>query len=394
MRIVMVSNNYTPYSGGVVNSINAIIPVLQAAGHEVTLITLQFLDDHSDDPPWVIRVPCCIRFKYRQNHMAIPWRSDYYVEQEIAKLAPDIVHSHHPFLLGNSARKVAKKMGILIVFTYHTVYEKYAHYVPLPAWLSMPIIKKLVRNYCVRVDGIIAPSRAIYEYMQGFGIQKPCVIIPSGILPIFIGPDPWVGKKKVADEPFTLLTVGRFVPEKNMPVLLDLFSQLDQSHFTFTLVGYGSEFERIRSYAYTILKLSPDRVRFIYKPEKTVLAREYRAADLFLFSSTTDTQGLVLAEAMAAGTPVLAVDGPGQRDIVRDGFNGFLVSSFDQMRNKIELLAGNQVLHAQLCAHAHETAREYYPKQMAAKLCEFYKFLGLNFMRLPFLCGWLFSYFL
>jgi glycosyltransferase involved in cell wall biosynthesis len=372
----MVSNNYTPYSGGVVSALDAMIPALQEAGHEVTLITIQFLNNHADDPSWVVRLPTCMRFFYKKNHIAIPWRPDHYMEQEIARLAPDIIHSHHPFLLGKSALKAAKKLGIPLVFTYHTMYERYAHYVPFPQIITVPIIKNLARNYCAQVNGVIIPSHAIAEYVQSqldsvTSKQMSYAIIPSGLLPVFISSEP-CNKKRISGEPFRLLTVGRFVPEKNMSVLLDLFSQLDQSRFSFTLIGYGLEFEHLRAYAYQKLNLSPVQVHFIFKPEKVVLAQEYRAADLFLFSSTTDTQGLVLAEAMAAGTSVIAFDGPGQRDIVRDGVNGFLVASATQMREKIERIAQDPGLRERLGVGAQETARSYYPEQTVSRLSLFY----------------------
>lgn len=371
MRIVMVSNNYTPYSGGVVSSLNAVIPALHAAGHTVTLITLSFLDDHTDDPPWVVRVPHVAEFMYKKNHMSIPWRSDNFVLQEIAKLAPDIIHSQHPFLLGNSALKAAQKLKIPLVFTYHTMYEKYAHYLPFPEQLGAPVIEQLVQHYCAQVDGIIYPSRAIQDLVSVRNACTPCAVIPSGLLPVFI-PARLSVQKKALGQVFKLLSVGRFVKEKNMLSLLDVYARLDQARFCFTLIGYGPEFEPTQRYAYEHLGLSPDRVRFMHKPEKTALAHEYRAADLFLFSSTTDTQGLVLAEAMAAGTPVIAFDGPGQRDIVHDGVNGFLVANLAQMREKIESVAQDPSLHARFCSGAHHTALAYYPPHTAARLASFY----------------------
>jgi len=350
MRIVMVSNNYTPYSGGVVSALDAIIPALHAAGHDVTLITLSFLDNHADDPSWVVRVPHVGQWLYKKNHIAIPWRSDYHVLRTIKKIAPDIIHSHHPFLLGNCARKAAHELKIPLAFTYHTVYEQHAQYLPVPVWLGAPCIKKVVQDYCAQADGIITPSKAVHAHVQR---QLPaetclCVVIPSGLLPVFIPSGAFAPKKRHAQEPFKLLTVGRFVPEKNMRGLLDLFAQLDQQRFRFTLIGYGSEFDAVASYAYDTLGLSSDAVRFMHKPEKTLIAAQYREADLFLFGSTKDTQGLVLAESMAAGTPVIACDGPGQRDSVRQGINGFLVNSIEEMREKIMLLAGNPELHGAL----------------------------------------------
>src|SRR5688572_25186753 len=120
MIIFFITNNYTPYSGGVVHAINATVKGLQDQGHIVFIITLTFLPNHSNDPECFIRLSCPIRFSYKNNHMALPWRPNYQLEQLIKKYKPDIFHIHHPFLLGKSALYVARKNKIPCIFTYHT----------------------------------------------------------------------------------------------------------------------------------------------------------------------------------------------------------------------------------------------------------------------------------
>ncbi len=375
MRIIMVSNNYTPYSGGVVSALDALIPALQAAGHEVTLITLSFLQDHSDDPSWVVRVPHIGQWMYKENHIAIPWGADSFVLDFIKKSAPAIIHAHHPFLLGSSALKVARELGLPLVFTYHTLYEQQVHYIPVPEWLGAPCIQKMVQSYCAQVDGIIAPSSTVQKYIQQLLLPNDvvCEVIPSCLLSIFMKQKTFTPKEKVAGDPFKLVTVGRFVLGKNMRQLLDLFARLDQKNFSFTLIGYGSEFEETKRYAYDHLGLSPSVVSFIHKPEKAIIAQHYRAADLFLFGSTKDTQGLVLAESMASGTPIVAFDGPGQRDSVRPGVNGFLVNSVEQMREKIMQIAHDPQLHETLQKGAFLMAQAYRPEVIVDRLSSFYQ---------------------
>jgi len=129
----------------------------------------------------------------------------------------------------------------------------------------------------------------------------------------------------------------------------------------------------LRSHAFDTLQLSRDRVQFVHKPPKKKLVRLYQDADLFVFSSQTDTQGLVLAEAMAAGTPVVALDGPGQRDIIANGKNGFLVENADQMLQKIILIAQSPDEHVRMQKHARQTARKYDPKLMLEQLLGVYE---------------------
>ncbi len=343
MRILFVTNNYTPYAGGVVSSINATVKELKKQGHHVTLVTLDFLGTQHNDPAWVKRIPSLLRFRYKKNHMAVPWRPKQYLKKVITQLKPDVVHVHHPFLLGPMAVAIAQKMGIKTVFTYHAVYEEYTHYVPLPQFLVKPIVRQLVLRFCKKVDQIIVPSSGIKKYLHTHYIDN-ITIIPSGLKEQFTQ-QPFIQKK--LEKPYQLLYVGRFVKEKNVPVLLDVMAHLPEEYHL-TLVGYGAYFDYLQSYAFKKLKLSAERVRFIIKPDQAQLIELYRSAHLFLFPSQTDTQGLVLAEAMACSMPIIALDGPGQRDSIEQGENGFIVASKDLMVEKIQKIFANQKMYDRL----------------------------------------------
>lgn len=370
LRIVFVTNNYTPYSGGVVSSINATAAQLRALGHTVFIVTLNFLGDDHDDPSHVFRVPTSARFMYKNNHMAVPLRADYHVKHFIEQCEADIVHSHHPVLLGSSALKAARELGLPCVFTYHTLYEKYTHYVPLPDAVVRPVVQATVKSYCDSVDHIVAPSSFVHEHIKASEVTTPVSIVPSPLQKMFMPSVTFAPRR--ANKPFQLLFVSRFAKEKNIPLLLQMFAQLPQDTFALTLIGYGPEYEALRSYAYDELRLAPSAVQFIRKPARKVIAHWYRTADCFVFSSTTETQGLVLAEAMAGGLPVIAVDGPGQRDIVVRGENGFIVDDAQVMREMVTRIAGDSTLHAKLQRGAWKTAQEYAPSCLVKKLCACY----------------------
>ncbi|MFC1842798.1 glycosyltransferase, partial [Candidatus Dependentiae bacterium] len=326
LNIAIVTNNYTPYSGGVVSSIDSFVNELHKQGHKAFIITLDFLGAEHKDPYYVIRIPSTYRFMYKNNHMGIPTSKTKKLEHIIQMLNPDIIHTQHPFFICNAALKIAKKLNIPTVFTYHTIYERYLHYIPVPQFISKPIVKKMVLSFCKKVDRIIVPSSYIKNYLEKNNIETKTEKIPSGILPIFI-------KDKLCNiqkQGFNLILVSRFVKEKNIEFLLRLFAKLikkyPEKNFAFTLIGYGNEYENIKKYAYKKLKLK-NSVTFIHRPQKQTIADLYLQSDLFLFSSTSDTQGLVLAEAMGCGCPVVSLDGPGQRDIIKNGQNGFLCNT-------------------------------------------------------------------
>jgi 1,2-diacylglycerol 3-alpha-glucosyltransferase len=370
MRIFFVTNNYTPYSGGVTQSIIAETDALRGQGHEVFVITLDFLGKKTEPQKDVIHVPCPIRFMYKKNYMAIPWRSTHIIKKLLQQYKPDIVHVHHPFLLGVSALHAAHAYNIPCVFTYHTIYEDYAHYVPLPQRLTKKLIHAMVTHFCKSVDGIIAPSSAIKEYLIQQNILKPITVIPSPLRAMFLTQhEP---KKALAHKnTFNLLVVSRFVPEKNIPFVFEVFKQLP-ANFNLTLVGYGNQYNAIQNLAFNTLQLPHDRVRFIYKPTQDELLNQYRNADLFIFSSQTDTQGIVLAESMSQGVPVIAIDGPGQRDIIIDGYNGFIITNAQDAATKIINIADDETLHKKLISGAITTARNYHADIVIQKLLEFY----------------------
>lgn len=368
LSIVLVTNNYTPYQGGVVSSIKQQMKVLQELGHSVHLITLDF-NPHLPAEQQVIRIFSPVRFHYKQNPMAIPWLPTYTIQKLIKQINPDIIHTHHPFLLGNAALKVAKKNSIPIVFTYHTLYHHYLHYIPLPHQVSNLLVEKQVTFFCRSVDGIIAPSTAIKELLEQKKYTTPARIIPSAVAPIFFKKK----EKSNLESPIKLLTVSRFTKEKNLYFLLDVMAILNHHNYNLTLIGYGAEYNRLQEYAYSIKRLHIDRVRFVICPPEKQLAHAYQTHDIFLFSSTTDTQGIVIGEAMASGMPVIAIDGPGQRDMIQHGINGYLVKNKQEMVNAIEYVNNNQNVFQQLQHHAYQTAQRLLPNSVINQLCDFYQ---------------------
>ncbi len=370
-RILFVTNNYTPYTGGVVSSIQSSTRELQKRGHIVHIVTLDFAQAENNDPDFVTRILCPVKFRYKTNPMAAPWRPTHNLLQIAKKVKPDILHVHHPFLLGSSAVHVAKKLDIPIVFTYHTLYEYYAHYIPLPLRITQWALKKIVPAFCANVNGIIAPSNAIKSILDESKIHKPIIILPSSIQEPFLPADSF--SPKPAHKPFRLLHVGRFVKEKNVPFILDLMKDLPAPDYELTMIGYGELFEELQTYAFKTVRLSPEQIKFIHKPDKNSIAAAYKDADLFLFSSFSDTQAIVLAESMASGTPVLALDGPGQRDIIVQGNNGFIAHDAREMIAYISQIARDKSFHETLQYNAWHASQRYTPDHITEKLLAFYE---------------------
>lgn len=368
LKIAIVTNNYTPYCGGLVSSINSFANQLIQFGHEVLIITLDFLGNKNNTETNVKRIYCPIRFMYKKNHMAIPWEYEKSVFNLLEEFSPDIIHSQHPFLLGVAALKASKILSIPIIFTYHTKYEDYSHYVPLPEIISKPIIKQLALSYSNSVDGIIAPSKSILDYLHNNNVFKKTEVIPSGIQKVYLQES----LSLKVNKKFELLTVSRFVKEKNIEFLLEIFSKLDQSKFKLTLIGFGSHLDFLRDYTFKKLKISTENVKFIIKPSKDLISEYYKKSDLFIFSSFSETQGLVLAEAMSGGCPVVALNASGVCDIIKNEFNGFLVNSNYEMIDKINFLSNNSSFYIEMQKNAWQSSKDYSTEKLTNKLIDFY----------------------
>lgn len=368
MRILHISNNYTPYCAGLVSSLNALLPALQHQGHTIRLLTIDFLGDHHDDPEYVVRIASVAKGMYRTYHLAVPWRMRNFVARQVNEFEPDIIHVHHPFLLGMAGLYIAQVVTIPIVFTYHSQYQAYAYLVPFAQSLTQTLIKKRVNHFCNEVNALVVPSGSIEQMLKHECVVRPMRVIPSPIQSHFIDTTRTI--KENIHAPLRLLLVSRLVPEKNIEWLLHMLSKLDIS-YSLTIAGFGILYEPLQKY---VKELGiTNNVIFVEKPDRQTLINLYQNCDLFVFSSLSDTQALVLAEAMSFGTPVVALDGPGQRDIIHNGVNGFLAHNADQMVDCITRIQSDTQLFKQLSAGALETSRYYHPDQIARELTSYYK---------------------
>lgn len=370
LKILFITNNYTPYAGGIVSSIQAAACELRLQGHMPFVATLDFLGAQHADPAHVFRVHCPMKFMHNSNHMAIPWRAPKQLANIMKEIQPDIVHVQHPFLLGVAGLASARALRIPVVFTYHTMYEKYAHYVPFFGELAAPFILRKVLKFCAQVDGIVVPSNGMQEMLQAQSIAVPMAVIPSGVRSQFLDSQRDFSVP-MAHEPFRLLYVGRLTKEKNIPFLLDMFAKLPHGKYSLTLVGYGAEANAYKKHAFEKLRLDPLLVQFIEQPNN--LVELYAQSDLFVFSSQTDTQGIVLAESLSQGTPIVALDGCGQRDAIIEGQNGYIVQNQLAMIATIERIAADPEMHAALCRGARESAARYAPGIVIDRLINFYR---------------------
>lgn len=330
MQIVMMTNTYLPMVGGVSRSVAGFTEACRAAGHQVLVVAPTF----PDQPPseeGVVRLPAIQRFHGSEFSVGLPLPGTLLPMLE--RFRPDIIHAHHPFLLGDTALRSAAHFNVPAVFTHHTMYEQYTHYLPGDSPAMRQFAAALATEFANLCDHVIAPSRSIADILRSRGVRVPITAIATGIaFERFSAGQGSRGRAACGVPPGARVVghVGRLAVEKNLPFLAGAVARVLQAQpdAWFLVVGSGPAAAEVRLAC--LAAGVDDRLRLTGTLDNQELADAYAAMDVFAFASLSETQGLVLAEAMASGTPVAAIDAPGARDVVVDGMNGRLLAEPDE----------------------------------------------------------------
>jgi 1,2-diacylglycerol 3-alpha-glucosyltransferase len=329
MNICMFTNTYLPHVGGVARSVATFAEDLCRLGHRVLVIAPTFSEhtDSAGEHYEVLRLPAIQNFNGSDFSYRIPL--PFVIKDKIDQFAPEVIHSHHPYLLGDAAIRAARTHDLPLVFTHHTLYEQYTHYVPLDSETLQHFVIELSTEYANLCTKVVAPSLSVARLLRKRGVETPIEEIPTGVDIQFFTKGKGEKIRQAYGIPQDALVighVGRLAPEKNLGFLaasVALFLESNREAF-FVVAGSGpskSEIQKIfadRSLSEQLLMLG------IVTGQD--LADVYQAMDLFVFSSKSETQGMVLTEAMAASTPVIALDASGAREVVEDGRNGLLLA--------------------------------------------------------------------
>ncbi len=379
MKICMLTNTYLPHVGGVARSVSTFADEYRRMNHEVLVVAPTF-----EGPPLpkhqaaiVERVPAIQKFNGSDFSVSLPLAGG--LSDRIDQFAADIVHAHHPFLLGDTALRIGAKKNVPVVFTHHTRYEDYTHYVPFdsPALKEMAI--NLSTEFANLCDGVIAPSESIAQLIRRRGVKVPIAVVPTGIdVKAIASGDRARARRKfgLSRSAFVVGHVGRLALEKNLAYLTKAVAQFlrRRPDARFLVVGGGPAEEKMKQ----LCAEAGVQFQLILAGSQTgqALYDAYAAMDVFAFASHTETQGLVLAEAMAAGLPAVALNAPGVREVVRTRTNGYLLparASAATFASHLARLASNPPLRRRLARGARATAREFARERTAQAALEFYE---------------------
>ncbi|MDR2431238.1 MAG: glycosyltransferase [Candidatus Margulisbacteria bacterium] len=375
MRIGMFTDTYTPQINGVVTSINSFVDELKKLGHDVFIFAPELKG--SVEHPNVFYFKS---FKYPPlpEHQLAYSLSGHFKTFKDLKL--DIVHSHTPFSLGLLALFLAKQYRLPLVHTYHTLFAEYVHYVPtalgrkIGVWLST----NASRRYCHSCELTIVPSEAMRQELQKYGVTSEIDVIPTGVGAYFRengDPQAILKKHHIPGNTDIIAYAGRLAKEKNIEFLLQMYKEIlkVRKDILFAVIGDGPHRAQIEKLAAELGLL--DKILFTgYIADKTELAGWYKAAKVFVFASLTETQGLVILEAMSAGTPVVAVDAMGIADIIRANVGG-LASKADVSEFSLKLmrLLSNNELRQKKSGEASQLAQKLSMANLTGRLVANYQ---------------------
>jgi glycosyltransferase involved in cell wall biosynthesis len=376
MKILMVSDVYFPRINGVSTSIITFRQELLRLGHQVMLIAPDY-GQPSADEQGILRIPACrLPFDPEDRFM----QAKRILKQRDTLRQFDIVHIQTPFIAHYIGVKLAKDLQIPRFETYHTFFEEYfAHYIPLmPNRILRSAARFFSRRQCNNLDGVIVPSQAMYEVLKDYGVKTPMRIIPTGIDPRqFRNGKGHRFRARYGISPTrpTLVHVGRIAFEKNIDFLLYVVEKLKQRFPDILLImaGEGPALPHLRQLAER-LGISTNTLFVGYLPRETTLLDCYQAGDVFVFASRTETQGLVLLEAMSLGVAVVSTAVMGTRSLL-DANCGALVAEekVDDFAAKVAQLLENIPLRQKLAKAGKAYARHWGTERPAQQLLVFYR---------------------
>lgn len=385
MRIGMFSDSYTPYISGVVRSIQTLRQGIEQAGHEVYVFGPRYPTlAPGDDDDRVIRFPSIAAPLYPEFRIPVPQSRE--AERVVARLGLHVLHTHTPFVMGRVALRVARTLDLPLCFTFHTRYDMYLrHYARFAGDVLVPLLNAYVRRFCNQCQLVIVPTRAIYRRVLELGVRTRVEVVPTGV-PVarFAGGDPATrarvrGQLGVDPDAIMLLYAGRLSREKNLPLLLEAFRQAAgaTARAILVLVGDGPLREELarKAAAWGLT----GKIRFAGAVPPDRIAAYYQAADIYVFPSVTETQGLAVIEAMAAGLPVVAVGSEVLEEIVRDGREGLVTAAAPAaLARACERLLRDPELRARMGREAQATARMYDSDVILARMLRLYEDLVRN----------------
>ena len=380
LNIAMFTNNYLPFIGGVPISITRLAKGLRRKGHNVVIFApsypLKTLEDIN-----VIRCNLLIYYKTKPFNFPIVNIFSREIEKNFSSKEFDIIHVHHPFWMGSKGLELGKKYRLPVILTYHTRLEKYAHNLPFFKQTFENIVShKLIRIFSQKCDAILAPTNSAKEYLSNIGVSRDKTVLPTGIdfdfyNSIDLNEIQLINIKYRTKNEIILCSVSRLTEEKNIYFLLNGIKNIKDNStvpFKCIIIGDGPEKENLLK---TIEEQSlKDTVILLGSVSPEKVCQYYMASDIFVFSSQSETQGMVILEAMAGKCVVVAIRSSGIDDIIHNDYNGFKTKAdLSLWSEKVIYLMENPNILKEMSQNAYKFSNKFSLDSMAETTLEVYR---------------------
>ena len=383
MKIGFFTDTYLPVGYGIQISVETFRKMLEKLGHEVYIYT-PYVPGYKDVIKHVFRFNSFRIIKNPEMRLALPIAHNGELRKAL-NFKLDIIHVQTPFTMGFLGKYISKHQGIPMVYTHHTAYPDYAKVYLKEKYIIPEMAKWISKLFGNWADGVIAPSIKIERTLREYGVKKPIHILPTGVdLDYFkidansrsmamalreswgIGP----GDK-------VLLSLCRIDKAKNLGFIAESFPHVLKKNPNAKLVFVGDG-QYLKELKKMVKNLGIDKnIIFAGFIDDNHKAAYYQAADTFLFASHTETQGIVILEAMVSGLPIVALQDDSFKGQVRDGYNGYLVDSRSSpetfARNIVKLLGDEPKKVREFGKNSIEIAKDYSERHQAEKLIALYE---------------------
>ncbi|HKC04375.1 MAG TPA: glycosyltransferase [Patescibacteria group bacterium] len=360
MRILFVTATYLPTINGISLSIKLQKDELIARGHKITIIAPKHHGQRKESG--VIRLPSLSNPKYPDYPIIVPIP---YEDSHFKVLGKkfDVVYFHHPFYLGETAILLAKYFKCPSVFFYHTQYDEYPKTI-LPKEIPYKPVKKYIINHIKelssKVDHIVVETPTLKNKLRLFGVKSAISVVTSGrqsMKHMEISKTKLRTMYSLPIDNTIILCVSRLSKEKNLGTLIKIIKDLKtKKKVTLVIAGDGPErsnFEEL------VAKSNLTNIIFLGNIDYNKLSEIYSLADIFAYPSKTDTQAIVLIEAMSAGLPLVCFDSPGPKDFIINNKNGILCANIGDFKKSLNKLIIDSKLREEMGRTSTLYAKDY-----------------------------------
>lgn len=371
MKVLIASDTFTPTVNGVVTSVVNLREGLEALGHEVRIITLSLTTKNYKEGSVYYIGSCDIS---HTMGVRVKINSSTKFIKEIIEWKPDIIHTQSEFSSYIFAKKIAKKLTMPVVHTYHTMYEDYTHYFSPSKRVGIHAVKEFIRFVSEHVDEMIVPTTKISNIFSEYNLSCPVTVIPTGInLKKFDSKDSDNSNLKselgITENDLVMVSVGRVSQEKNIEEIIRYIKEDALTNVKLIIVGDGPQKEHLEE---IVKDLEIEKyVKFTGMIDHSQVQNYYRIADIFVSASKSETQGLTYIEALASGTPILCKTDDCLIDVLEEGKNGFSFNDAKDFSKNLEKFRNKELLQ-EMSTIAKESTKKFDKDTFAKTMQDFY----------------------